>query len=232
VSDRTRDTNADAGGDGTANARSGADGDEGGGGAGGERAGRDVEATDDAGALEFPGDAPAGRVEAVFVAEEDSAPMERLERVRAVEGGLEGDRYLTGRGYYSPFDVCEVTLVAAEALAEVRERYDLDLSDGRHRRNVVTRGVDVHDLLETTFRVGGAVLRGTRPRPPCAHVGAVAGDRDVTRALREGRGGICADVLEAGEIRVGDAVSVLESDPRSIGRRIADRLRSAVGERS
>jgi MOSC domain-containing protein YiiM len=166
----------------------------------------------------------------MFVAVADAAPMERLETVRAVEGGLEGDRYLTDRGYYSPFDVCEVTLVAAEALDEARERYGVDLSEGIHRRNVVTRGVDVHDLLGTTFRVGEALLRGTRPRPPCAHVAEVAGDREVARALKEGRGGVCADVLEAGEIRVGDAVTVVEADPRSVGRRIADRLRSTVGD--
>lgn len=215
MSDRERDTNSNS----NSNADAEADAD------------RDVERGAAAGTLEFPGDAPAGRVEAVFVAQAESAPMERLESVRAVEGGLEGDRYLTGRGYYSPFDVCEVTLVEAEAVAEIHERYDLDLSDGRHRRNVVTRGVDVHDLLETTFRVGGALLRGTRPRPPCAHVADVAGDPAVARALKQGRGGICADVIEAGEIRVGGAVSVVEADPRSIGRRIVDRLRSTVGER-
>ena len=91
--------------------------------------------------------------------------------------------------------------------------------------------MDVHALLGTTFRVGGALLRGTRPRPPCAHVAEVAGDPAVARALKDGRGGVCADVLEPGEVRVGDAVAVVEADPRSVGRRIADRLRSSVGDR-
>jgi MOSC domain-containing protein YiiM len=145
--------------------------------------------------------------------------------VEAVPGGIEGDRYCTGRGYYSPFDVCEVTLVAAEAIERAREEFGVDLTDGRHRRNVVTRGFDVHDLLETTFRVGGAVLRGTRPRPPCAHVEDVAGESGVARALRGGRGGVCAAVREPGPVRVGDRVVVVEADPRSVGRRIVDRLR-------
>lgn len=171
-----------------------------------------------------PGDV-LGQVETVFTASEDSAPMESHDRVDAVEGGIAGDRYQTGRGYYSPFDVCEVTLVEAEAMEHIREEYGIDLSDGRHRRNVVTRGVDVHDLLGATFRVGDAVLRGTRPRPPCAHVEQVAGEEGVARALKEGRGGVCAEVVDPGEMAVGDEIVLVEPDSRSMGKRIVDRLR-------
>lgn len=166
-----------------------------------------------------------GRVEAVFVAPEDAAPMERLEAVEAVEGGLAGDRYLTGKGYYSPFDVCEVTFIEAEAIDEIREEFGIDLSDGRHRRNVVTRGLDLYDLLETTFRVGDAEFRGTRPRPPCAHVEEVADEEGVMRALKERRGGICADVVTEGEVHVGDDIEVVEESPRDVGRSIVERLR-------
>ncbi|WP_101297502.1 MOSC domain-containing protein [Halegenticoccus soli] len=166
-----------------------------------------------------------GRVEDVFIAPEDSAPMERVESVEAVKGGLRGDRYLRGTGYYSPFDVCEVTLIEAEAIEEIREEFGIDLADGRHRRNVVVRGVEVYDLLDATFRIGGAALRGTRPRPPCAHVEQVAGERGVARALRNRRGGVCADVLEPGTIAVGDELEVVERDPRTVGRKIVDRLR-------
>lgn len=165
-----------------------------------------------------------GTVEQLFIAREDSAPMESLESVEAVEGGLEGDRYRTGKGYYSPFDVCEVTLIEAEAIEEIREEFDIDLTDGRHRRNVVTRGVAVHELLGATFSVGDSVLRGTRPRPPCAHVEQVAGERGVARALKNKRGGVCASVVEPGTIALGDAIEMIEPDARTMGRKIADRL--------
>lgn len=150
--------------------------------------------------------------------------MESRERIEAVEGGLKGDRYCTGKGYYSPFDVCEVTLIEGEAIDEIVDEFDIDLSDGRHRRNVVTHGVAVHDLLGATFRVGEAVLRGTRPRPPCAHVEQVAGEKGVARALKNKRGGVCATVVDPGSIEVGDEIEVLEPDARTMGRKIVDRL--------
>ena len=146
------------------------------------------------------------RLEDIFVSEAAGEPMERCEAVQAVHGGLEGDRYCTGRGYYSPFDVCEVTLVQAEALAEIRETAGIDLTDGRHRRNLVVRGGDVHDLLNCRFELGEATLEGTRPRPPCRHVEEVAGEDGVMRALGDGRGGVCARVADPGTLRVGDEV--------------------------
>jgi MOSC domain-containing protein YiiM len=166
-------------------------------------------------------------VRQIWTTPEGSAPMESVESIRAVEGGLEGDRYLTGEGYYSPFDVCEVTFVAWEALTEIRELTGIDLTDGRHRRNVVLEGVEVHDLLDARFRVGEATFEGTRPRPPCAHVEAVADEEGVTRALSQGRGGICADVVSPGEFGVGDSVEVLGSTGADW-----DGLASAMGERA
>jgi MOSC domain-containing protein YiiM len=170
-----------------------------------------------------------GSVEALWTSPEDGAPMESHERIDCVEGGIRGDRYLRGTGHYSPFDVCEVTFVAAEALETIRAETGIDLTDGRHRRNVVVRGAALRDLLETTFRVGEATFRGTRPRPPCAHVERVAGEEGVARALGGTRGGICADVVDPGAVRVGDELELVEADPRTVGRSIADRLRETFG---
>lgn len=151
-----------------------------------------------------------GRVEDIWIAPEGEAPMEPVDRVAAVgDRGLRGDRYFRGSGYYSGFDGCQVTFVETAALATAREEYGVDLSDGRHRRNVVLAGVDVTALLGHRFRVGGAVFEGTRLRPPCAHLEELAGEEGTARALREERGGICADVIESGPVAVGDEVSDL-----------------------
>jgi len=93
--------------------------------------------------------------------------MERREPVAAREGGLLDDRDDEGTGYYAPMDVWEVTLVAAAAIERGRDAHDIDPSDGRHRRTLVVAGVDVHDLLETTFRDGrgGSVRTSSGPAP-------------------------------------------------------------------
>ena len=158
----------------------------------------------------------------IFVAPDSGEPMERREHVSVVEGGLESDRYQRGNGHYQ-LDGCEVTLVENEALARIQEAYGLDLSAGQHRRNLVTSGIAVEELLGATFRLGGAVLRGTRRRPPCAYLEDVAEPPGISNALKE-RGGICADVVEPGAIATGDDLEIVQADPRTTGKEIADRL--------
>jgi len=164
-------------------------------------------------------------VQRIWTAPEGSAPMEARDGVRAVaDAGLRGDRYCHDRGDYSPYDVCQVTLVDGAALAHIREAYGIDLSDGRHRRNLVV-DTDVVELLDVRFAMGEAVFEGTRRRPPCAHVEEVAGEEGVARALGEERGGICADVVEGGGVSVGDELRVVErlDDPDSLAEAIRER---------
>ncbi|WP_049998973.1 MOSC domain-containing protein [Halococcus sediminicola] len=165
-------------------------------------------------------------VETIYTTPEGSAPMETVEGIEAVERqGLRGDRYMKGTGYYSGMDECEVTLIESEAIEEIRDDYDIDLSDGRHRRNIVTRGVSVQDLLDQEFRIGEATFEGTRPRPPCAHVEQVADESGVARALKNHRGGICVSVVGGGELRVGDELEVLgETDGEDVADAIKSRL--------
>jgi len=170
---------------------------------------------------------PSGVVETIFTTPEGSAPMEEVSEIEAVSRqGLRGDRYMKGTGYYSGFDECEVTFIEREAITEIAAEFDIDLSDGRHRRNVVTSGVSVHDLLNTEFRVGEVVFEGTRPRPPCVHVEQVAGENGVSRALKNERGGVCASVIDGGRIAVGDEIEALEpvSDPDGLAAAIRERL--------
>lgn len=78
--------------------------------------------------------------------------------------------------------------------------------------------------------MGGVQFRGTRPRPPCAHVEQVADEPGLARALGQGRGGVCASVVEPGTLAVGDVVEVVTPDPETVGERIADRLRGTSEE--
>ena len=155
-----------------------------------------------------------GVVEGIYIAPKGSAAMERVEEVRAVEnGGLEGDRYKEGIGYWTPYgDVCEVTLIEGEDLDEIEQEAGLRVKNGEHRRNIVTRGVRLESLRGRWFRgrrfqIGEAILEYDRPRPPCKHVQDLT-EPGMTRALRR-RGGTCARVVKGGRIRARDEIIML-----------------------
>ncbi len=149
-----------------------------------------------------------GIVEGIYVTSKGSTAMERVEEARTIEGcGIEGDRYCEGTGYWTPYgDVCEVTLISSEDLDHIENELGIRVSNGEHRRNIVTRGIDLNNLRRKRFRIGGTVLEYDRPRPPCRHVQDLT-EPGMTRALK-GRGGICARVVEAGTIRAQDVIEV------------------------
>jgi MOSC domain-containing protein YiiM len=143
----------------------------------------------------------AGRVEAIAIAAEAEAPVELVEQATAVAGrGLAGDRYHERRGTFSnPHSVGhDLTLVEAEVLEE------LGFSPHDARRNVVTRGIDLNALVGRRFRVGEVDCVARRLCEPCAHLERLS--PGTLRPLVH-RGGLRADVLSDGVIRVGDPVS-------------------------
>jgi MOSC domain-containing protein YiiM len=137
--------------------------------------------------------------------------MVRVDVASARAGrGLEGDRYFEQRGTFTNAygRGHDLTLVEAELLDSV------ELPAGRvtpedARRNVVTRGIDLNALIGARFTIGGVECFGQRRCEPCAHLErltAHAGKPGTLRALIR-KGGLRADVLSDGEIRVGDEIS-------------------------
>lgn len=140
--------------------------------------------------------------------------MGRIDSVRAVAGrGLEGDRYFLRTGTYSRKDGAdrEITLIESEALDALARDYGLTIDVSETRRNVVTRGVALNHLVGRTFLVGEASVRGLRLCEPCGHMEWLCGKR-----VRPGlvhRGGLRAQILTDGTIRLRDPIEILEPTP-------------------
>jgi MOSC domain-containing protein YiiM len=152
-----------------------------------------------------------GVVVAIGVAREARAPVVAVERVRAVPGrGLEGDRYAAGTGTFSRREANgrNLTIVAAEALDALAAEGGPVVEPLAARRNLVVRGVDLDALVGRRFAVGEVVCEGRRRCEPCAHLERVLGTPSVLRGLVH-RGGLRADVVEGGELAVGDPVRAL-----------------------
>jgi MOSC domain-containing protein YiiM len=126
--------------------------------------------------------------------------------VEAIPGvGLEGDRYALKVGtFFRPEPAFELTLIEAEAVEALRRDYQVELAAGDARRNIVTRGVPLNHLVGREFRIGDVRIRGIRLCEPCGHLQQVTGTQ-LIKGLRH-RGGLRAQILTQGTIRVGDAI--------------------------
>ncbi|MXP22738.1 molybdenum cofactor biosysynthesis protein [Gordonia sp. HNM0687] len=133
--------------------------------------------------------------------------------------GIRGDRFFGVRAHTE----AAVTFLALEAWQAAAG----DIDPAVARRNVVVRGLELDPLRAQEFTVdtgdGPIRFRGGRPAHPCSWMDTVAG-AGVRKALI-GRGGLRAQPLTSGILRVGPAV--ITTDVELDATRAADQVKRA-----
>jgi MOSC domain-containing protein YiiM len=147
-------------------------------------------------------DAGSGRLESIWIKRFRRGPMDTAPRARLVAGrGIVGNANQGGKR--------QVTIISREAWDAVIEHLGESVSPATRRANLLVSGIDLVQTRGRVLRVGGCHLRIYGETKPCwqmeeAHPG-------LQSALRpDWRGGAFAEVLDDGEIAVGDQVVWIE----------------------
>jgi MOSC domain-containing protein YiiM len=147
-------------------------------------------------------------IERIFLAPEPGGALIEVPHIRVTAGeGVEGDRYFNAKDEPGQ----NITLVEAEVIeafnASFGTRHELSCT----RRNLVTRGVRLSQLVGKEFTVGSVRLRGAELCEPCMGLGEAMATEAVTPAAvvkhLVHRAGIRADILSSGIITAGAQVS-------------------------
>jgi MOSC domain-containing protein YiiM len=147
-----------------------------------------------------------GVVIAIFIGPKKLEPMTSVAEVTALAGaGLEGDRYAREEGSFSKkLPNNQLTLIEEEALQAAARDYQLEFTAAESRRNILTAGIALNHLVGREFRIGNVRLRGIKLCEPCGHLKKLT-RKEVIAALTH-RGGLRAEILAGGPIRVGDQI--------------------------
>lgn len=146
----------------------------------------------------------AAHVEWIGISPGYRQPIEpRSDVTVAVGTGIDGDYHSKKR----PGGKRQVTLIQAEHFDVIaantgRESVGPEL----FRRNIVVRGIELASLIGRRFRIGETLLEGTDPCTPCSRMDENLGEGG--RLKMKGLGGLTAKVIEPGQIRLGDSVTV------------------------
>jgi len=148
----------------------------------------------------------SGRVEQITIAPVPHELPEPVGEVEVLPGqGPRGDRNFEAEPQERHGK--DLTLIEAEALEALAEDTGIELSHEESRRNVLTRGIRLNELVGSRFRVGQVECEGVVLNEPCAHLESLT-ESGVLRGLVH-RGGLRANVLRGGTIAVGDEVAEL-----------------------
>jgi MOSC domain-containing protein YiiM len=129
--------------------------------------------------------------------EPDVFPAIEVPAIECMAGrGIQGDRYFDFKDDYKG----QITFFSSEVFEELCGALRVeDCSASLPRRNVITRGIDLNELIGKEFEVQGVRFFGTQECAPCYWM-----DRAIAPGAKEflkGRGGLRAKILSAGTLR-------------------------------
>ncbi len=151
-----------------------------------------------------------GTVLTLHVTTKMAQTMDELPVLKCIAGkGIDGDRYMLGTGTYSkkPEPGRQLTIIESEEL-EALEKIGLHCTSNQSRRNVVSRGIRLNDLIGKEIMVGKVKLMVHRLCQPCTYLEKKLNQPGLKDALWD-KGGVKCEILIGGNIKPNDKISVL-----------------------
>ncbi|WP_292760059.1 MOSC domain-containing protein [Methylophaga sp. UBA2689] len=143
-------------------------------------------------------------IKAIFTASENLGGQRQVPAIDLVAGkGIKGDRNFDR----SQWPGQNITFIELEEINAFNQRFSQQISLSDTRRNVITEGVRLNDLVGQIFRIGDVSFKGVELCEPCSTLGALLQNdslskKAVVKAFTH-KAGLRADVLSDGQISVG-----------------------------
>ena len=133
----------------------------------------------------------------------------KINEVKAIEvienKGVVGDRHFDE--FNDPY--CQLSLIESENIDFYNFKYKLNIPYVDFRRNIITKGIRLNDLIGKRFAVGNVKVEGIDLCRPCRHLTEILSQENVLKEFLR-KGGLRCQILSSSMINVGDDIRVLD----------------------
>ena len=138
-----------------------------------------------------------------------SSNNKKINEVKTIEviknKGVLGDRHFND--FNDPY--CQLTLIESENIDYYNSKYGLNFSYLEFRRNIITRGIQLNNLVGKKFLIGKVKAEGIDLCRPCRHLSETLNQDNIIKEFIR-RGGLRCQILTSSKIEVGDEIIVLD----------------------
>ena len=119
--------------------------------------------------------------------------------------GVVGDRHF--KEFNDPYN--QLTLIESENIDYYNIKYSLNIPYVDFRRNIITKGIKLNDLVGKKILVGKVQLEGIDLCRPCRHLSEVLGHENIIKEFLR-KGGIRCQILTTSSIKINDKISLVD----------------------
>ena len=147
-----------------------------------------------------------GKVFKLGITKNNNKQIEEVNYIEVLANkGVIGDRHFDE--YNDPYN--QLTLIEAENIDYYNTKYGLDIPYKDFRRNVVTKGIQLNDLIGKKIKIGNVEVEGIDLCRPCRHLTEVLNQDNILKEFLR-RGGLRCQILTSSQININDDIKVLD----------------------
>ena len=136
---------------------------------------------------------------------DNNKPIKEVGSIKVLANqGIVGDRHFKESN--DPYN--QITLIESENIDYYNVKYGLNISYVDFRRNIVTRGIQLNDLIGKKILIGKVELEVIDLCRPCRHLSEVLGQENIIKEFLR-RGGIRCQILTSSSIKISDKISII-----------------------
>ena len=134
---------------------------------------------------------------------------QKIEEVESIEvlanKGIVGDRHFVD--YNDPF--CQLSLIESENIDDYNTKFGLNISYIDFRRNIITKGIKLNNLVGKKFKIGNVKVKGIDLCRPCKHLSEILNQDNIIKEFLK-KGGLRCQILSSSIIHTGDVIKILK----------------------
>ena len=119
--------------------------------------------------------------------------------------GIIGDRHFND--YNDPY--CQLSLIESENIDYYNTKYGLNIPYTDFRRNVITKGIDLNNLIGKKLQIGNVKVEGIDLCRPCKHLTEMLNQENILKEFLR-KGGLRCQILTSSSISIGDEIKILD----------------------
>ena len=117
--------------------------------------------------------------------------------------GIVGDRHFNE--YNDPY--CQLSLIESENIDYYNTKYGLNIPYKDFRRNVITKGINLNNLIGKKLQIGNVKVEGIDLCRPCKHLTEMLNQENILKEFLR-RGGLRCQILSSSSISIGDEIKI------------------------